>query len=186
MHAAVFLDRDDTLIATTDATADSAAPGDLFEPSRVRLLPTVAESLKRLADAGFALVVVSNQGALAAGRCSLTEAEATNDRMRALLAEESVTLAGVYMAPRRPGGTVERFMHDPDVWRKPGPGMFLAAARELGVDLDRSWMIGDAERDLVAGQVAGIAPWRCVRVGAPDVPDMKSACDRVLGRPLSR
>lgn len=180
MKAAVFLDRDDTLIATTDATAGSAAPGDLFDPAGVRLLPTVAEGLKRLMEAGFTLVVVSNQGALAAGRCSLAQVEATNDRMRALLREQGVTIAGVYMAPRRPDGIVPRFMHDPEAWRKPGAGMLRAASRELGVDLLASWMIGDAERDLDAGRSAGILSARCIRVGTAEVPDMAAACARVL------
>ena len=188
MDPAVFLDRDDTLIATREATAGSASPGDLFDPALVSLLPGVGPALRRLADAGFLLVVVTNQGSLAAGRCTLREVEATNDRMRELLGALGITLAGVYLAPARPTGKVARFMHDPHGWRKPGGGMFIAAATELNLDLARSWMIGDAARDLDAAVAAGLAPARCLRVGTPgvpdevpdEVPDMGVACEKVL------
>ncbi len=177
---AVFLDRDDTLLATREATAGSAAPGDLFDPVLVALLPGVGPALRSLAQAGFPLVVVTNQGALAAGRCTLRDVEATNDRMRQLLGAFGVTLAGVYLAPARPSGTVERFNRDPHAWRKPGGGMFLAAAAELNLDLARSWMIGDAQRDLDAAIAAGIDSARCLRVGTPQAPDMAAACVKVL------
>lgn len=180
MKPAVFLDRDDTLLATREATKSSAAPGDLFDPALVALLPGVGPALRSLTQAGFPLVVVTNQGALAAGRCTLRDVEATNDRMRELLDAFGVTLAGVYLAPARPSGMAERFNHDPHAWRKPGGGMFLAAASELGLDLARSWMIGDAERDLDAAIAAGLDSARCLRVGTPEVPDMTAACAKIL------
>lgn len=177
---AVFLDRDDTILANREATAGTAWPGDLFEPARVRLLKGAGEGLAMLGRAGWRLVVVSNQGGLAAGVCTLEAVEATNDRMRALLAEHGVELAGVYMAPARPGGRVERFNEDPEGWRKPGAGMLRAAAAELGIDLGGSWMIGDAPRDLEAGMAAGLDPGRCVLVGTAEVPDLVRAAERVL------
>ncbi len=178
MRPAVFLDRDDTIIANREVTAATAHPGDLTEPALVRLLPGAGAALRRLADAGFVLVVVSNQGGVAMGVCTLEQVEAVNDRMRELLAREGVALAGVYYSPARPGGTVARFA-GPDPWRKPAPGMILAAANELGLDLARSWMIGDAPRDVEAAVAAGIAPGRCIQIGR-DVPGLEAAAERVL------
>lgn len=176
---AVFLDRDDTIIENREVTAGTAAPGDLFDPALVRLLPGAAEGLRALAGAGFVLVVVTNQGALAQGRCTLRQVEATNDRMREILAGEGVELAGVYLAPARPSGDSARFNHDPERWRKPGGGMVRAAARELGIDVGRSWMVGDAERDVEAGVAGGLDRGRCLRVGV-EAPDLAAAARMIL------
>lgn len=181
VRKAVFLDRDDTLIATRGVTAGSAHPGDLTDPALVRLLPGVASGLRRLSGAGFALVVVSNQGGVAAGACTLEQVEAVNDRLRELLAPEGVRLAGVYYSPARPGGAVARFAAG-DGWRKPAPGMILAAARELELDLGASWLVGDAPRDIEAGVAAGIARERCLLVGeAASVADVERAVEIILG-----
>lgn len=177
---AVFLDRDDTIIENREATAGTATPGDLFDPALVRLLPGAAEGLGRLHGAGFLLVVVTNQGALAQGRCTLRQVEATNDRLRELLAAEGVELAGVYLAPARPSGDSARFNHDPEGWRKPGGGMVRAAAAELGLDLAASWMVGDAERDVEAGVAGGIACERCLRVGTGAIPGLAEAARRIV------
>lgn len=179
MRPAVFLDRDDTILNTTARTAATPFPGDLIDPELVALLPGAAEGLALLGRAGFALVVVTNQGALAAGRATLAAVEAVNDRMRELLAAHAVQLDGVYMAPARPSGADRRFNHDPERWRKPGPGMILAAACELGLDIARSWMVGDASRDLESGRAAGISDARCIQVGR-DVPDLIAAAARIL------
>lgn len=179
MRPAVFLDRDDTILATRDATANTAAPGDLLDPALAALLPRAGEGLQALAAAGFPLIVVTNQGALAQGRTTLAGVEAVNDAMRALLAPFGVTLAGVYLAPARPAGADARFNHDPEGWRKPGGGMIRAAARELDLDVARSWMIGDMARDLEAGVAGGIAPERCLRIGG-DVANLAEAAARIL------
>jgi len=181
VRPAVFLDRDDTIIANREVTAASAHPGDLVDPELVRLLPGAGAALKRLVDAGFALVVVSNQGGVAMGVCTLEQVEAVNDRMRELLAREGVMLAGVYYSPARPGGTVARFS-GLDPWRKPAPGMILAAAGELEIDVARSWMVGDALRDVEAGGAAGIAKERCVLIGGGGVArDLGGAAAVVVG-----
>lgn len=153
---AVFLDRDDTLIANREVTAGTAHPGDLFDPALVRLLPGVTQSLKSLKKADFALVVVTNQGAVARGRCSTRQVEETNARMTELLRQEGpVEVDAVYYCPYHPRGTVPPYNVE-HPWRKPAPGMILHAAADLGLDLDRSWMIGDAERDMRAALAAGI------------------------------
>lgn len=184
MRPAVFLDRDDTIIANRDVTADTAYPGDLIDPALVRLLPGVAEGLCSLADAGFALVVITNQGGLAQGRLTLRDVEAVNDAMRSQLADAGVRLAGVYIAPARTPATVERFTADSAGeragWRKPGPGMILAAADELGLTLAKSWLIGDAARDVDSGIAAGLHPERCLRVGTSDLPGVRDAAAAIV------
>src|SRR5262245_34969983 len=89
MRRAVFLDRDDTLIACRELPAPPppARPGDLVDPALVRLLPGVARGLSRLRDAGFLLVVISNQGVVARGGASPDVVERVNDRLRGALRE---------------------------------------------------------------------------------------------------
>ncbi len=185
---AVFLDRDDTLIANREVTARTPHPGDLCDPALVRLLPGVATGLRRLRDAGFALVVVSNQGCVARGVCPVEQVEACNRRMRDLLRTEAgVELAGVYYCPYHPKGTVAPFNVE-HPWRKPAPGMMLAAAADLGLDLTRSWMIGDAERDAEAAVAAGIDSTRAILVSDArparglTAPDFDAAARMVIDR----
>lgn len=183
MRPAVFLDRDDTIIANRSVTAATAHPGDLFDPALVELLPGAAPGLMRLSAAGFALVVFSNQGGVAQGIGTLRGVEAVNDRLRELLDASGVRLDAVYYSPARPPpkGIVARFAV-PHPWRKPAPGMVLAAAEELGLDLARSWVVGDAPRDAEAGIAAGIAGERCLLL-APHGPlrDIEHAAERILG-----
>ncbi len=182
MRPAVFLDRDDTLIDNKDATAPTATPGDLIDPDLVRLLPGVAQACLRLQESGLPLVVFTNQGGVAQGVCSLRQVEAVNDRLRQLLRETGVELSAVYYSPNRPppAGLVPRF-NTPHPWRKPGPGMLLAAAADLDLDLARSWCIGDAHRDVESGIAAGLAPQRCLRIGpGQPLPDLAAAAEVVL------
>jgi D-glycero-D-manno-heptose 1,7-bisphosphate phosphatase len=186
-RAAIFLDRDDTLIANREVTAGTPHPGDLCDPALVRLLPGVAEGLARLRDAGFALVVVSNQGCVARGVGTIEQVEACNRRMRELIgAEAGVALDGVYYCPYHPKGTVAPFNTE-HPWRKPSPGMILAAAADLGLDLARSWMIGDTARDVEAAVAAGIAAERTVLVSsdrparAKSVASFEAAVRAILG-----
>lgn len=187
VRPAVFLDRDDTLIenAALEWRAGEVK-GDLCDPERVRLLPGALEGCRILRACGFTLVMVTNQGGVARGGCTLEAVEAANDRVCALLSDERPEAGGasvieaVYFCPFHPTGSVERFAREHD-WRKPGAGMFLAAAEELGLDLARSWMIGDMARDLEAAQRAGIGAQRCILIGR-DAPDVLGAALVVLGR----
>lgn len=162
LHPAVFLDRDDTLIANRAVTAATPHPGDLCSPALVSLLPTVARGLFLLKAAGFRLVVVSNQGCVARGVCSIPDVNACNDRLRELLLHEAnVVLDAIYFCPHHPAGSVSPYNVE-HPWRKPSPGMILAAAADLSLDLSRSWMIGDAPRDIDSAARAGIHPARCL------------------------
>jgi D-glycero-D-manno-heptose 1,7-bisphosphate phosphatase len=136
---AVFLDRDGTL------NVDS--PDYIKSWGEFAWLPGVKEALRELQDAGFALVVITNQGAISKGLTTRAAAEHLHARMTAELAEAGVHLDAVYYCPH----------HDADACacRKPRPGLLLQAARELGLDLARSWMVGDRDRDVLAGAAAG-------------------------------
>lgn len=145
---AVFFDRDDTLIACREVTVD----GDLGDPGLVALLPGALEACRRLKEAGFALVVVSNQGGVARGRFTEEAVAAVNERVNQLLGGR---IDAFRHCPFHPQGSVPRYTCE-HPWRKPGPGMILDAAETLSLDLDRSWLIGDAERDCAAGRAAGL------------------------------
>ena len=145
---AVFLDRDNTLIVND---------GDLGDPKAVRLIDGVASALARLGGAGWRLVVVSNQGGVARGRFSESDVDAVHQRLAALLDQAagcSNLIDRFYYCPYHPEGPVERYRRD-HPWRKPHPGMLLKAAQDLGLDLARSWMVGDGDRDMAAGRAAG-------------------------------
>ena len=139
-RGAVFLDRDGTLIE------DVGYPRD---PDRVRLLDGVPGALRRLAEAGLALVVVSNQSGIGRGLITPGEARAVDERFRSLLADQGVVLDGAKYCPHRPDEGCR--------CRKPQPGMLLEAAAELDLELTSSHMIGDKQTDVEAGRRAGCA-----------------------------
>lgn len=189
MRPAVFLDRDDTLIACRSLRAPPppARPGDLVDARQVELLPGVDEALARLAAAGFSLVVVSNQGVVARGGATLVQVEAVNERLREVIREQAgVELDGIYFCPFHPGpfdGEVEsvRSFRREHPWRKPAPGMILAASHELGLDPARSWLVGDGQRDIEAGIAGGLPPHRCLRIGDDsELSDLSAAADVIL------
>lgn len=186
LRPAIFLDRDDTLIACNGLPAPMppAKAGDLVDPALVRLLPGVGAGLTRLRASGFALVVVSNQGVVARGGGTLAQVDAVNARVAALLAAEGAGPAGVqierfYYCPFHPKGAVEELSRE-HPWRKPAPGMITAAAEELGLDLGESWLIGDAPRDVEAGIAAGLRPERCLLLGSEGLEDFTKCAERVL------
>lgn len=155
---AVFLDRDDTLIAcrSLPAPPPPGRPGDLFDASLVALLPGVAEACEALSAAGLALVVVTNQGSVARGAARLEDVERVNRRLRELLP----MIDAVYYCPFHPQGCGNAFTREHE-WRKPGGAMLMTAAATLGLDLSDSFLIGDAPRDIDAGVAAGLDPARC-------------------------
>jgi D-glycero-D-manno-heptose 1,7-bisphosphate phosphatase len=160
VEPAVFLDRDDTLIECRGLPAPPppAAPGDIVDASLVRLLPGALEACELLAGAGLALVIVSNQGVVARGGATVAEVERINERVRSLLTVGGRPLIrAAYFCPFHPKGRVPEFSRE-HPWRKPAPGMIHAAAEELGLDLSRSWLVGDAPRDVEAGVNAGQVP----------------------------
>ncbi len=143
----MFLDRDGTLIHD---------PGYLGDPEGVEVLEGVPDALAVLRRAGFLLVVVTNQSGIARGRYTVERYEAVAARLHEVLRGAGVDLAAAYYCPYHPDGTVPPWNVEHED-RKPSPGMWHRAARELDVDLERSYSIGDGERDAVAGRRAGTA-----------------------------
>lgn len=151
MPQGVFLDRDDTIIAND---------GDLGDPNGVVLIPGAAWGIRALREAGYCLVVVSNQGGVARGLYTPDDVERTNRRIAELLARDAQwtggdpLVSGWYYCPYHPSATIEMYRKE-HPWRKPSPGMLFEAAKDLQLDLESSWMVGDQERDVAAGIAAG-------------------------------
>lgn len=136
--AAIFLDRDDTLIENIPYLGD---------PSRVRLVAGAAEGCQRLLQAGFPLFVVSNQSGVGRGLITKEQVRAVDQKMESLLGGEGV-ISGYYHCFAAPG--------DPyDERRKPSPAMLREAARDQDLNLSRSVMVGNRLSDIEAGLAAG-------------------------------
>lgn len=187
MRPCVFLDRDETLIANATLAAPANPhpawkPGDLGDPARVRLLDGALEACRLMRGHGYALVVVSNQGCVARGSATVADVEAVNGRVGALLVDGSGRglIERFYYCPFHPEGSVPEFARESEL-RKPSPGMILLAARELGLDLARSWLIGDMPRDIEAGVNAGLSQDRCLLIGdGGECADVLAAARRVV------
>jgi D-glycero-D-manno-heptose 1,7-bisphosphate phosphatase len=146
-RAAVFLDRDGTL---------NEECGYLTRPEQMRLLAGAAEGVRLLRAAGLACVVVTNQSAVGRGLMTQDDLERVHAEMVRQLQADGAALDGLYYCPAT---------SDDDSERKPAPGMLLRAAREMNLDLARSWMIGDAARDVLASRRAGCRGAVLVRSG---------------------
>lgn len=120
----------------------------------MRLLPGIAEALGKLVQAGYRLVCVSNQPSAAKGKTSLQELLEVHERVVELLGQEGVSLDDSRLCPHHPDGVVEGLAGPCDC-RKPAPGMLLDAADAYGFNLRDSWMLGDTDADVEAGQTAG-------------------------------
>ncbi len=144
---AVFLDRDDTLVV--DA-------GFIDHPDKVTLVTGAIEAVRRLRNAGYRVVVASNQSGVARGYFDEARLDEIHDRLQQLLAAGGAYLDGIYYCPflDGPEATVEAYRRESDL-RKPAPGMLVKAAKDLDLDLEKSWMVGDSARDIEAGQAAG-------------------------------
>lgn len=166
-RAAVFLDRDDTLIRnrTLPPPPPPAAAGDLVDPESVELLPGAFAACTLLVDLGFPLIVVTNQGVVARGGIDMHGLKLIHAKLESLLTRDGQRLlTAIYACPYHPKGNVPPYNRE-HPWRKPLPGMFIAAAKEHDLDLANSWMIGDAPRDIEAAIAAGISPARALLIG---------------------
>jgi D-glycero-D-manno-heptose 1,7-bisphosphate phosphatase len=130
---AVFLDRDGTIIRDHHF---------IGKPEMVELLPGVGAAIKRLNDAGWPVIVVTNQSGIARGRFTTVDFERVKARTRELLAQSGAHVKDCYMCPHHPDFT------GPCDCRKPGTLLFLRAATEHDLSLSGSWCIGDKARDV--------------------------------------
>lgn len=130
---AAFLDRDGTLIEDAHYLAD---------PDGVHLLPAVAEPITAINEAGHLVIVITNQSGIAQGLLTEAQYDATRQRLRALLAERGARIDASYHCPHHPS------VSGPCDCRKPATGLYLLAAREHQVALERSLYVGDRRRDV--------------------------------------
>lgn len=140
---AVFLDKDGTLVEDVPYNVD---------PALLRFTPNAIEGLRRLAEAGFALVVVSNQSGIARGLFERAALVRLQGALEALLLQHGIVLDGFYFCPHAPSPDPRR---PGCLCRKPAPGLLRQAARARHLDLARSWMVGDILNDVEAGRRAG-------------------------------
>ncbi|SRR6266511_1630366 len=132
---AVFLDRDGTVV-------EDPPPGFLHQPGKVKLLPGAGEAIRRLNDAGYLVVAVTNQSGIARGLYTVADYEAVQRRLTALLTTHHACLDGSYFCPHHPAFT------GPCDCRKPGTKLFKDAQAALGIDFTRSWWVGDRLGDV--------------------------------------
>ena len=144
---AVFIDRDGTLTEEV---------GYVNHPRRIRLLPRSAEAIRRLNAAGVPVVLATNQAGIARGYFSPQVLRLTNEEMTRQLKEAGARLDGVYVCVHHPTEGAAPYRLECDC-RKPKPGMLHRAARELGLDLAASTVIGDKASDLETGRAVGAA-----------------------------
>ena len=180
---AVFLDRDGVLIRDVNL---------LTRTDQIEVYDCVPAALHRLKDAGWVLIVASNQTVVARGLATEQQVEALNFHLQSLL---NHSFDGWYFCPHHPNATLPTYRQDCEC-RKPRPGMLLQAARDLDIDLLASYMVGDRPSDIQAGFQAGcrtillntgkeLAPTieSSIRITArPDYvcPDLAAAADIIL------
>ncbi len=149
MNPAIFLDRDGVLI---ENKADYVR-----DWSQVNIYPEAIYALSSAAIRNYKIVIVTNQSAVGRGLISLKIAEDINNQLVSTIRNHGGQVDAVYMCPHEPA--------EGCFCRKPKPGLLLQAAKDLSLDLQRSWMIGDAWSDLQAGQSAGVRQSILLRTG---------------------
>lgn len=138
LKSAVFLDRDGTI---------NEQMGYINHTCRFQLLPGAGQAIKRLNDADIPVIVVSNQSGLARGYFPEELLVAVHDKMHTLLAEEGAKVDAIYYCPHHPEAKEEHFREACDC-RKPKPGLILQASKELGLDPEKSFVVGDRWSDI--------------------------------------
>jgi len=157
LNRAVFLDRDGTIIEDSGYLRDSQA---------IRPLPGALEALRRFCEAGWLLIVVTNQSGVGRGLISNEDMLEVRSAFEAVLERAGVRITATYCC-----------LHAPEencACRKPSPSMLFQAAAENSIDLSNSWMIGDREGDILSGRNAGCSTiWLRNNIHSvrPDLPD---------------
>jgi histidinol-phosphate phosphatase family protein len=180
---AVFVDKDGTLLENVPHNVD---------PSRVRFTRGSIEALRRLDEAGYLLIVVTNQPGVGLGLFDLPALQALQQHLEQELAQQGVPLAGFYYCPHHPRAVLAAYRGHCDC-RKPRSGLIERAAREHGIALAHSWFVGDILDDVEAGRRAGCravlvdcgneTEWKRGPLRSPDcvVGDLGEAADAILG-----
>lgn len=181
---AVFLDRDGVLVEEV-FYAESGEWEAPWQVNDLRLIPGAAAAASRLADLGYALVLISNQGAFAKGKASLRNLWLIHQRFVDLLARENVVLDGVFYSYGHPEGIVPHFS-GPSLDRKPNPYNIFIAAAQLDIDLGNSWVVGDRLTDIECARNANVRPVLVRNSHSPVAPDDSILCVQDLAAAADR
>ena len=153
MVKAVFLDRDgvinELIYYPEQGVVDSP-----FTVEQLRLLPGVGVAINKFHEMGYKVILVSNQPGIAKGFISAETFDSIRDKMKEELAKEGSSLDGEYYCFHHSQAKVDELKANCNC-RKPKPGLLLQAARDMDIDLSRSWMVGDGLTDIRAGKGAG-------------------------------
>ena len=150
LSRAVFLDRDGVL---TRERKDYVKT-----PDELEILPGLEAPLREIQKRGFRIVIITNQSVIGRGLTTHHEMSRINQKLREEIARLGCTIDGIYYCPHRPDEGCN--------CRKPEPGLILRASSELGIDPERSWMIGDKVMDLEAAKRAGCRGIRVITNGS--------------------
>ena len=129
--------------------------GYLHRIEECRFVGGIFELTAAFGAHGFVIVIATNQSGIGRGYYTVADFDRLMDWMKGEFARRGVTIAGVYHCPDHPTEGVGPYRRA-NPWRKPGPGMLLQAARDLDLDLARSWTVGDKMTDIEAGRAAGV------------------------------
>ena len=147
---AVFLDRDGTI---------NVDYGHIQTPEDLTLLSGAATAIRQLNESQYLSVVVTNQSVIARGECTENDMDGIHSRLQSLLGEHGASIDRIYYCPHHPDPLISRGRPDLKIvcdCRKPKPGLIMKAARDMNIDLNMSWMVGDMTSDIEAAKRAGI------------------------------
>ena len=181
---AVFLDRDGTI---------NQERGHIQNPEDLVLLPGAASAIRRLNESQYLTVLVTNQSVIARGKCNENDMEVIHNRLQSLIGEQGAYIDQIYYCPHYPDPLIPGGRPDLKIvcdCRKPEPGLIFRAAKEMNIDLNMSWMVGDMISDIEAAKMAGIRSILLTKQDSfdnqwsvsPDVQclDLKEAVDFIL------
>ena len=145
-----LIDRDGTIIVDKVYLRD---------PDGIEFAPGAIEGLRLLRDAGFALVLITNQSGIARGLFDVATLERIHDRLKSMLAAEGLRLDAIYFCPHGPDDSCD--------CRKPAPGMVIKAMRDFGFGPGQAVVVGDSDGDMGAAAAAGVTAVRVAAAGGP-------------------
>lgn len=160
---AIFLDRDDTIIVNKDY---------LNTPDGIEFLPGAIAGLQAMAALGYQLIVLTNQSGIARGYFTAQTLQAIHERLRVLLAEHGIRLAGIYVCPHGPADNCQ--------CRKPLTGLLQQALHDFPVDLDDTAMIGDGKGDIGLANHARITAIQVTNGKTAPLPGADVVCRDLL------
>ncbi len=145
MNKAVFLDRDGTIVEDV---------GYLNNPQQLKFIPGSIEAIKKLNEASYKVVVITNQAGVARGLITEDMLQTIDKTLHKWLLNGGAHLDGIYYCPHHPEHGVHPYKQECEC-RKPHPGLIKKAEKDLDIDLSQSWMIGDKYSDMLDGKRAG-------------------------------